>query len=75
MKWVDATSTPPTHSDEVLVSDGYDSYAVAWYKVADETWHASDDMIEADNYDGGCHITIYDSDVLYWMEIKRCLKE
>ncbi len=70
MEWQNAKKQPPIDINEVIVSDGLGSYAVAWYTPANMTWHASADILEADNYDGDCHITIDDNDILYWASIQ-----
>jgi len=44
--WIDAEQRQPEGNDEVLVTDGY-SYAVAWFRASDETWHAETDMLDA----------------------------
>ena len=69
MEWFNAQKTPPEHFHEVLVSDGLGSYAVAWYKPGAKTWHASDDLLYAENYDGRCHISIEACDIKIWSEI------
>lgn len=55
-EWKDAKPEPPKLAHEVIVSDGKGSYAVAWYHRNDKIWHASDDMLEASNHDGGATI-------------------
>ena len=68
MKWIDASKELPDDTREVLVSDGYSSYVVAWYREKDNSWHISTDLIEV-NTEG--FIDMDQSDVAEWCEINR----
>jgi len=74
MKWIDIRDELPSHTNTVLVCESYDpdfepEYAIAWYSK-NKKWVACSDMIEASNYDGGAHITIY-GNVTHWAELTR----
>jgi len=74
MKWINAKTHPPRNANEVLISDG-ESYAVAWYNLSDGTWRASADLLEAENHDGRCHISLDCYEVFWWTEIEEPPKE
>ena len=60
--------TPDTHRD-VIVSDEYGCYAVAWYSQGiDGGWRASIELLEAWNYDGGATINI-SGKIRWWWEL------
>ena len=50
------------------MSDGANGYAIAWYAET-RGWSASEDMVIANNYDGGCCIVV--RDVVWWAEIPK----
>ena len=68
MIWHYAETDPPKHTNGVIVSDGEDGYAIAWYAET-RGWSASEDMLIANNYDGGCCIDV--NDVVWWSEIPK----
>lgn len=68
VKTINGKSNLPKHTNNVLVSDGYGACAVAWCERA-RFWHVSTDLISAENYDGGCHISIHANEIKFWTEI------
>ena len=69
--WVSVKDKLPEESGTYLVSDGYDSYTVAYFNVINKKWKADNDMLEAYNYDGGASMYIA-SDVRFWQKIEVC---
>lgn len=68
MKWIDVKTALPKNTNNVLVSNGYGSCAVAWL-TSNGVWQASFDLITAENHDGGCHISIAADEIRFWSDI------
>lgn len=68
MNWIDVDKDLPNNSRNVLVSDGYDSYCVAWYSGYNKEWTATNDMLEACGYEGCMPITL-SGRVRFWTDI------
>jgi len=68
--WIPVDNRLPEDMAPVLVSDGDNGFAVAWYRCNNHGngWFPSEIMLDAQNYDGGADIVIY-GDIKYWMPI------
>ena len=71
MNWIKIEDHLPDDLEDVLVSDGFDSYAVAWYKPSTKTWLVYADLLNAENSDGGCYITIDSAEIKWWAKINQ----
>lgn len=67
MKWINVNERLPDNTEEVLVTDGLESYAIAYYKKADGYWEASYDLLEVTSYSGGCIIIC--GNITHWMPL------
>lgn len=64
-EWMPADSALPSSSRTVLVTDGYDSYAICYYNHPLKGWALDGDMIGIQG-----DATIYlDGTVMSWMDI------
>lgn len=72
-KWISVKKQLPPNNNEVFITDG-ESCASGWYKKSDERWILDDDLFEASNYDGYCHISIIE-EITHWMGIPELPKE
>lgn len=63
-EWKNIKTEPPTTIDDVIVTDGLDSYAIAWFRLSDKTWHPSIDLL----HNTGGFISL-DLDLTEWKDI------
>ena len=72
MEWISVEDRLPEDVGEVLVCNWNEhtdmDCTVAYYQAKRDMWHASTDMLDAFNYDGGAQINI-DQDVTHWMPL------
>jgi hypothetical protein len=66
MKWnkIEEVGYPDTMR-EVIVSDGYGSYAVAFYGKRLKKWYPSTDLLDSNDY------IKMDQDIIKWAEIEN----
>jgi hypothetical protein len=54
MKWILAEKQKPDNNGEVLVSDGYGGFGVAWWSAAGDNWELCTDMIDGNSGEEEC---------------------
>ena len=73
MEWISVEDRLPQDKKSVVVTDGLTSYAIAWYGH-NRDWVAETDLLDAENYDGHCHIEL-DANITHWMPLPDPPKE
>jgi len=63
-KWISVEDRLPDNTDDVLLTDGDESYVVGWWRKVPENWRVCGDLIEY----RGSHLDIIQA-IKYWSVI------